>query len=187
MEVSYLDQNQGEYEITKHVSLSRLDPLALAQLKQTGECLVSVPEALFDLDCPGHYLRRIKYASLTVPCVTGPYVGVNCTLTLLKSSIRHSNSLLDGKYSRLQEEEEEDSRLRDSNSAIQSIVTSSGLDDSGLFATNQNDERYFPFEGSGAISEWHVQLPKDFRQFDYDTISDVVLPSLYIFTFNKKV
>jgi Tc toxin complex TcA C-terminal TcB-binding domain len=70
--VAYLDQNQREYEITKHVSLSKLDPLALAQLKQTGECFVSVPEALFDLDYAGHYLRRIKYASMTVPCVTGP-------------------------------------------------------------------------------------------------------------------
>ena len=78
MEVAYLDQNQREYKITKHVSLLRLDPLALAQLKQTGECFVSVQEALFDLDYPGHYFRRIKNASVTLACITGPYVGVNC-------------------------------------------------------------------------------------------------------------
>jgi peptidoglycan hydrolase-like protein with peptidoglycan-binding domain len=179
MEVAYLDQNQREYEITKHVSLSRLDPLALAQLKQTGECFVAVPEAIFDLDYPGHYLRRIEYASLTVPCVTGPYTGVNCTLTLLRSSVRHSNSLLGSppRYRRLLEEE--DPRFRDNSGAIQSIVTSSGQNDSGLFETNLRDERYLPFEGSGAISEWHIRLPKDFRQFDYDTISDVVLHLRY--------
>jgi Tc toxin complex TcA C-terminal TcB-binding domain/Neuraminidase-like domain/Putative peptidoglycan binding domain len=178
MEVAYLEQNQREYEITKHISLSRLDPLALAELKQTGECFVSVPEALFDLDYPGHYLRRIKYASLTVPCVTGPYVGVNCTLTLLRSSIRHSNSLGSPPRYRRQQEEE-DPRFRDSNGAIQSIVTSSGQNDSGLFETNLRDERYLPFEGAGAISEWHIQLPRDFRQFDYNTISDVVLHLRY--------
>jgi len=114
---------------------------------------------------------------LTVPCVTGPYVGVNCKLTLLRSSIRHSNNLLGNNYLRLQDEE--DPRFRVSNGAIQSIVTSSGQNDSGLFETNLRDERFLPFEGSGAISEWQIQLPRDFRQFDYDTISDIVLHLRY--------
>ena len=118
-------------------------------------------------------MRRINYASLTIPCVTGPYVGVNCTLTLLKSSVRHSNSLgLPPRY--LRKQEEDDPRFTDSNGAIQSIVTRSGQNDSGLFETNLRDERYLPFEGVGAISEWHIQLPRDFRQFDYETISDIV-------------
>ena len=50
-----------------------------------------LPEALFDLDFPGHYLRRIKSVSLTIPCVTGPYSSVPCTLTLLKHSMRQSS------------------------------------------------------------------------------------------------
>jgi Tc toxin complex TcA C-terminal TcB-binding domain len=122
-----------------------------------------VPEAIFDLDFPGHYLRRIKYLSLTVSCVTGPYVGVNFTLTLLKSSIRHSNSLLGDqkKYSRMIEED--DPRFRDSHSAIQSIVMSSGQNNNGPFETNLNDERYLPFGRSGVISEWHIRLPRNFR------------------------
>jgi len=175
MDVSYLDQNQREYEITKHVSILQLDSLALAQLKQTGECFISIPETVFDLDFPGHYLRRIKYVSITVPCVTGPYVGVNCTLTLLKSSIRHDNKLISEKYLR----QEKDSRFTDNTGAIQSIVTSSGQNDSGLFETNLRDERYLPFEGSGAISDWHIRLTQDFRPFDYDTISDVILHIRY--------
>ena len=177
MEMAYLDQNKREYEITKHVSLNQLDPLALIQLRQTGECFVSLPEALFDLDYPGHYLRRIKSVSLTIPCVTGPYTSVNCTLTLLKHSIRHANTLLgqDDKYAR----QEEDPRFTDSIGAIESIVTSSGQNDSGLFETNLRDERYLPFEGAGAISEWRLELPRDLRQFDYDTISDVILHMRY--------
>jgi len=177
MEVAYLDQNKREYEITRHISLAQLDPIALLRLKQTGECFVSIPEALFDIDYAGHYMRRIKAVNVTIPCVTGPYTGINCTFTLLKSSIRHSSALLAGRYGRLANEQ--DSRFSESFGAIQSIVTSSGQNDSGLFEQNLHDERYLPFEGNGAISEWRIELPAQFRQFDYDTISDVVLHMKY--------
>jgi hypothetical protein len=63
---------------------------------------------------------------------------------------------------------------------MQSIVTSTAHNDSGLFETNLHDERYLPFEGSGVISEWQLELPADIRQFDYDTISDVILHFRYI-------
>jgi Tc toxin complex TcA C-terminal TcB-binding domain len=53
MEIAYLDQNRREYEITKYISLVLLDPLALVTLKETGQCIISLPEALFDLDYPG--------------------------------------------------------------------------------------------------------------------------------------
>lgn len=175
LELAYLDQNRREYEITKHVSLAQLDPMALIRLKQTGEAYVSLPEVLFDLDCPGHFLRRIKAVSLSIPCVVGPYTSLNCTLTLLKSTVRHSNTLLGGKYAR----QEEDRRFMDSNGVIASVVTSSGQNDSGLFETNLQDERYLPFEGAGVTSFWHLQLPRDFRSFNYDTISDVVMHLRY--------
>jgi hypothetical protein len=175
MEVAYLDQNKREYEITKHISLTQLDPLALIQLRQTGECFVNLPEVLFDLDYPGHYMRRIKSVSMTIPCVTGPYISVNCTLTLLKSSIRKNSTLLGGEYSR----QDGDPRFEDNIGAIQSIATSSAQSDSGLFDPNLHDERYLPFEGAGVISEWRMELPTEFKQFNYDTISDVVLHLRY--------
>lgn len=176
MEVAYLDQNRREYEITRHVSLTQLDPLALMQLRQTGTCIVGVPEALFDLDFPGHYMRRLKSVSMSVPCVTGPYSGVPCTLTLLRSSVRHASTLVGGtKYAR----QEGDPRFSDSVGAIESIVTSSGQNDSGLFETNLRDERFLPFEGAGAIGDWQIELPAVFRPFDYNTISDVVLHLRY--------
>jgi hypothetical protein len=176
MELAYLDQNKREYEITKHISLTQLDPLALVQLTQTGECFVNLPEALFDLDYPGHYMRRIKSVSLTIPCVTGPYTSVSCTLTLLGNRIRKETSTTgyQYKYKGL-----EDTRFRHNVGAIQSIATSSGQNDSGVFELNFRDERYLPFEGAGAISDWRIELPQDFRQFDYDTISDVVIHVKY--------
>ena len=45
-------------------------------------------EELFDLDYPGHYFRRIKSVSLTLPCVAGPYTNISCTMRLLKNSLR---------------------------------------------------------------------------------------------------
>ncbi|MCX9029027.1 MAG: hypothetical protein OIN86_12730 [Candidatus Methanoperedens sp.] len=48
-----------------------------------------------------------------------------------------------------------------------------------LFETNLRDERYLPFELSGAVSQWRLELPADVRQFDYNTISDVILHLRY--------
>ena len=67
----------------------------------------------------------------------------------------------------------------DFNGAIQSMVTSTAQNDSGLFETNLRDERYLPFEGAGAISKWKIELPNDIPQFDFETISDVILHIKY--------
>jgi Tc toxin complex TcA C-terminal TcB-binding domain len=111
VETAYLEQNSREYEITKHVSLALLDPATLISLQQSGACYISLPEALFDLDYPGHYMRRIRSVSLTIPCVTGPYTGVNCTLAPLKSSVRHSPLPGNGHP---RDPQNEDSRFTDS-------------------------------------------------------------------------
>jgi len=180
MEVAYLDQNKRELELTKPISLSQLDPVALLKLKTTGECWINLPEELFDMDYPGHYMRRIKSVSLTIPCIAGPYTAISCTLTMTKNSLRTS-SLAAGDYPRKQNNglPADDPRFRDSIGALQSIATSSAQNDSGLFELNFHDERYLPFEGSGAISQWHLQLPAAVRQFDYNTISDVIIHLKY--------
>ena len=48
-----------------------------------------------------------------------------------------------------------------------------------MFETNLREERLLPFEGAGAESTWKLELPKDFRQFDYNTITDVILHVRY--------
>jgi hypothetical protein len=176
MEMDYHDLNQREYELTKHVSLLQVAPLALLQLRANGSCMLALPEELFDLDCPGHYFRRIKSVAVSIPCVTGSYTSVNCTLTLLNSSIRTSSQLSNNNYPR---SGPNDPRFSDYFGSIQAIVTSSGQADSGLFEANLNDERYLPFELSGVVSQWRLDLPADVRQFDFDTISDVILHVRY--------
>jgi len=50
-----------------------------------------------------------------------------------------------------------------------------------LFELNFRDERYLPFEGCGVISSWRLELPTATvaRQFNYDSISDVILHIKY--------
>jgi hypothetical protein len=60
MEHAYTKQNCREYELTKHLSLRHDFPLAFLQLKAGGVCEVDIPEWMFDLDYPSHYMRRIK-------------------------------------------------------------------------------------------------------------------------------
>ncbi len=175
MEMAYHENNKRELELTKHISLRQLDPIALLTLKSTGSCQVTIPEWLYDMDCPGHYMRRIKNIALSVPSVSGPYTNVSCTLALLRSSVRKS-SIASEDYAR---QGTEDERFIDYIGAVQSIVTSSGQNDSGLFETNLRDERFLPFEGAGAISTWKLDLPKDYPAFDYDTISDIILHVRY--------
>jgi hypothetical protein len=75
----------------------------------------------------------------------------------------------------------DDPRFRDSVGALQSISTSSAQNDSGLFELNFRDERYLPFEGAGAISLWHLELPsfQTVKQFEFDSISDVIVHLKY--------
>lgn len=176
LEMGYHEHNSREYEMTKHVSIRRIDPLALLKLKATGACEINLPEWIYDMDSPGHYMRRIKSVALTIPCITGAYTSIHCKLSLLRSSIRTS-SLKGDAYPR--DTANEDTRFRDFNGAIQSIVTSTAQNDSGLFETNLRDERYLPFEGAGAISSWRLEIPNDIPAFDPDTISDVILHIRY--------
>jgi len=182
MEKAYRDQNAREYELTKHISLSQLDASALQILKTTGECWINLPEELFDMDFPGHYMRRLRSVSVTMPAIAGPYTPVSCTLTMTRNSMRVSNTSTGaGTYSRKLTggAPADDPRFRDAIGSIQSIATSTAQNDSGLFEMNFRDERYLPFECAGAISQWHLRLSAAVPQFDYSTIADVVLHVKY--------
>ena len=180
MEKAYRDQNNREYELTKQICLTQLDASALQLLKTNRECWINLPEELFDMDYPGHYMRRVKTVSLTLPCVAGPYSTIGCTLTMTQNSVRAKNTS-GGTYPRKMTGgvPADDPRFRDSVAPIQSIATSTAQNDDGLFELNFRDERYLPFEGAGAISQWHLQLPSGVTPFDYSTITEVILHLKY--------
>lgn len=176
MDAGYLNTNRREYEITRHVSLALLDPTALTQLRTGGSCEFSVPEVLFDLDYPGQYLRRITSVGVSVPCVTGPYTGMPMRLTLVASRTRTDPSAA-GDYP--MEVTADDPRFSVQTGAVQSIVLSGGREDAGMFVSDHRDERYLPFEGSGAISDWNLALTSAVATFDWSSITDVVLHLRY--------
>ncbi|NVB41814.1 hypothetical protein G6O69_28535 [Pseudenhygromyxa sp. WMMC2535] len=172
MDAAYIDNYEREYELTKVVSLAKVDPYALAVLRETGSCYFTVPEWIYDLDHPGQIRRRIKSVSVAMPAVAGPHVGGGCTLTLESSRMRVETG---GAYA----EVENDSRFVYRYGQVERIATSSGRDSTGLFEPSLEGPRYLPFEGAGAISTWHVELPGEFRQFDYESIGDVLLTIRY--------
>ncbi len=176
MEVAYLDQHSRGQEPAKNIQLSQLDPAALVRLRLTGACEFEVPEAVFDLDHSGHFRRRLRSVRISLPAVAGSSLGVHGTLTLLRSSTRVSPSL-DGGYERAVDPQGafiDDSRFEDDLS-VRSIAFSTGIEDDGVAEGEADDGRYRPFEGRGAISRWRIELPRDFRAFNYDTITQVVL------------
>ena len=175
MEAAFLDRNTRQLEITKNVSLALAAPDALIQLRATGQCTLKIPEEWFDLDYPGHYLRRIRRVAISIPCVTGPYTGVHATLSLLSDSTRIDPVLNSGRYER---SGLADPRFADRYGLSESIVTSGGLNQSGAFGSG-GDDRFEQFEGAGAISTWLIELPPDTNAFSLDTVTDVILHLSY--------
>ncbi len=179
LERAYQEANTREFELTKHISLRLLHSDELIRLRATGQCDLTVDEEVFDMDYPGHYNRRIKSVSISIPCIAGPYTTIPCTLRL-----NTNNTRLRPEGSPYND--------RDSNELfkkyqvpITAIATSSAQNDSGVYELNFRDERYLPFEGAGVISNWTIELfnsdeeGKSLRQFDFDTITDVIMHVRY--------
>ncbi|NJK31767.1 MAG: hypothetical protein HC927_04720 [Deltaproteobacteria bacterium] len=160
LDLAYMDRDVRELELRKSVSLAALSPGALQDLREAGECSFGLPEVIFDLDHPGHYLRRIRAVRLTIPAVVGPYTTLGATLELGQHEIR--------------ETVDPESYVTRSG-AGQAIATSTAMQDGGVFNLDFRDERYLPFEYAGVISNWTLRLPQALRQFDYRTIEDVVI------------
>lgn len=72
--------------------------MALLRLQETGRVEFSLPEVLFDLDFAGHFCRRIKSVALIIPCITGAYTGLCCTLRLVEHTVRMKQNQGDSSY-----------------------------------------------------------------------------------------
>ncbi|GFF59311.1 hypothetical protein IFM46972_11349 [Aspergillus udagawae] len=176
MEMMHLENDTHDFEITKAISLRQIDPLALVQFQESGSAKITLDETLFDRDFPGHYCRRISSVALSIPCIVGPYSSINCTLTLTKHKYRISPIVKDAAtlYA------EDESKYRTDQIPITTVAISTGVQDTGRFDLDfHGSGQYSPFEGAGAISEWQIHLPEKRKQFDYRTISDVVMHLRY--------
>jgi hypothetical protein len=177
------DGNTRTLEIERTLSLAQLAPGALEELKRTGACDFYLSEALFDYDFPGHYARKVKSISLSIPAVVGPYQNVKATLTQTQNWIATNNQFAGTKY--LLGLDQKSPTPPPANSGVrvgwasdQQIALSRGMDDSGLFTLDFHDERYLPFEGTGVVSNWHLEMPLETNRFDFAQLSDVIITGL---------
>ncbi len=166
MEATYMEENERELELTKHFSLAMIGPFSLLVLREQGSCTFGLDETWFDLDYPGHYMRRIKSVSISIPCIAGPYTSIASRLTLLENALQ---------------KDPDSTSYEIMPVSVSAMATSTGQNDAGMFELNFRDERYIPFENAGAISYWQLDLmdDKSLRQFDYDTITDVIIHVRY--------
>lgn len=130
--------------------------------------------------------------------MTGPYTTISCTLRLLKNSIRIKTANGDNGYPQNTDDQglpSDDGCFIENNIPVKAIAASNAQNDSGVFELSFRDERYLPFEGGGAVSDWSLELftdlpsnnpepakpdfGKPLRQFDYGTISDAIVHIKY--------
>jgi hypothetical protein len=179
MQAEYLRRNQRELEIRKTISLRQLKDQTKtktinkpwldmhAELKK-GQCEFELPQELFESDYKEqkHYLRRIKTISVSLPTVVGPYENIRATLTQISSKVFMSPDV--------------NGQAMEGRRANQQIALSTGVDDNGLFTLNFNDERYLPFEYTGAVSQWQLTFPNPEAQKDLlDSLTDVIVHVSY--------
>jgi hypothetical protein len=160
MNREYVQQNRRDLEIRKTVSLKDLqakDPSSTinkswAEIKKSlvdnGTCEFELTQKMFEDDYGGqnHYLRRIKTISVTLPAILGPYQDIRAVLKQTYSKVEMAATV--------------GSSVKENLRSSQQIALSTSLEDNGMFQLNFQDERYLPFEYTGAVSRWILTVPK---------------------------
>jgi hypothetical protein len=180
MENAYISGNSRSLEIRKTWSMRQNNPQALLTLISTGNCRFDIDAMSYTLDFPGHYNRKIKSLSVTIPAVVGPYQNIHASLTQTGNVIAMSPNIAAVEYMLgITTNAPTDGSLRANWNPNQEIIISTGVNDAGMFQVNFNDEQYLPFEGTGAVSSWSLSIPQASNAFDLHSISDVIITIEY--------
>lgn len=178
MEKAYIENNVRRLEIEKTISIKNLfrDKFnqftgnlqsANSKSKGIGVLEFDLSEKLFDDDFSRHYCRKIKSVSISIPAIVGPYQNINATLVQTSNQVRIKQG-------------EDPETLITYWCPCQQIAISKGVDESGMFVLDFRDERYLPFEGTGAISSWRLSMPEDKNpNINYKAISDIIFKIQY--------
>ncbi|KAL2673982.1 hypothetical protein Neosp_012428 [[Neocosmospora] mangrovei] len=175
LETAQYDAQDHHFEVSKTISLRQIDPLALLSLRLNGSASFSLNESLFDMDFPGHYMRRIRSVAVSIPAVVGPHTNINATPQL--TSHRYRVSTFASKAAEYIAQDK--GSFRTDHIPISAVAISGGGGDTGVFDLTFSGPKYMPFEGAGVISSWRLDLPTEIRKFDYESISDVLIHIQY--------
>ncbi len=178
MEKAFYETDDRSFEIIKNVSLFSINPVALVNLKQNRVCEFSLNEALYNYDFQGHYRRQIKSIAISFEAGQEDLSAVNATLTQRASKIIMEPDIKAVKYL-TNPQGDMPASIRGDWRSSQQIALSRGYDDNGLFELRFDDQRYLPFEGTGAISDWRLELNGRREDYDLKEITDVIITVNY--------
>jgi hypothetical protein len=201
MESAFLVRNERSLDLAKTVSLRRLLadyqtdgneagwPSVIAQLRTSGTLDFALKPSLFDRDYPGHYLRQLGQVTLSLPGVLGPFENARAVLGQLTNSYLLKADLGGCKHM-YQQANELPGEHDDVNPGFvianprsgQQIAISGDTEDSGLHTPLAGDERYLPFEGTGAVSSWTLTFARHecvTQQRMFDDLQDIIIHLRY--------
>ncbi|WP_265378604.1 Tc toxin subunit A-related protein [Photorhabdus aballayi] len=188
MESAWIQRNEHRLNIKKTISLSQLlsENGLKSQILNKKAVSFTLNSKLFDTNYPGHYLRQIKRISVSILVnALSPYPAlpteISAILTQTSSSTLTSTDI-DGVTWLYDPTRNSGSSKNIANNlrAQQQIALSSlnEKDDGGVAKENWlctlmfDDDRYLPFEGTGAISTWILEFPDQ-------SVIDVLIPNIY--------
>lgn len=169
-DITKLDQyafltQKRKLQLSKTISLARMDPLEFQQFRQNGVLRISTTTELFDRDFPGHYLRLVNRIRVSVIALVPPVEGIKASLTSLGISrvVRGSGAFEEATLVRQPE----------------TVALTSPMNATGMFELQEQPEMLLPFEGMGVAGTWEFRMPRASNPFDYDTIADVLVTIEY--------
>ena len=159
------DTNRRKLQVAQTFSLARLFPAEFQRFRETGVLPFATPMALFDQRFPGHYLRTVKRAGVSVVALVPPDRGLSATL--IGSGI--SRVVTGGDvFSTI--------TVRRDPEQIAFTGTSNAT---GLLELEPDVGMLAPFESMGVDTNWELQLPKAANPFDFGSIADVLFTLEY--------
>lgn len=193
LERMYLERAERRLELTKTISLRQFFEQGEFTLAKTWENVIDELKAgkldfefsqrMFDSDYPGHYCRQIVAVSVTFPAVLHAYQDMHVTLTQTGSTTVHKADVDALDYLYGEGEDIPPAGIFLNPRVNQQVGLSQGVDDFGLHQMMFGDERYLPFEGTGALSKWRLELPRSrsVKQARViDTLTDIIVHVRYL-------
>jgi hypothetical protein len=164
------ETKQRKLQLTQTLSLARIAPMEMQSLRDTGKMIFVTPMEIFDRDFPGHYLRQIRRARVSVVALIPPTQGLRATLAAsgISRIVTGGDTFETVQVQR----------------APETIAFTSPNNATGLFELETDGELLLPFEGMGVDTFWEFQLPKAANPFDYRAIADVLLTLEYTAVFS---
>lgn len=182
MDQAYLMRNERRLEVVKTISLKALLGDDWDNKLKSGVLDFDLREQLFAEDYPGHYLRQLVAVTVSLPAVVAPYQDIRAVLTQTSNALLTKPDIEGAKYL-LGKSQSAGDNVKVNLRASQQIVLSTGIDDSGLFVLNFSDERYLPFEGTGAVSKWQLSFPNpqsdDRQKALLNNLTDIIIRVRY--------